>query len=53
MSKPRNKIKERLVYNYIHDQWNVLRSKIVSVDLSAMIDNATDVNEAWGESLGA
>ena len=52
MSKPRYKIKERVVYNYKHAQWDVLRSKIADADLCAMIDNATDVNEAWGDWLG-
>ena len=49
MSKPRNKIKERLVYNSKHAQWDVLRSKIADADVCEMIDNATAVNEAWGE----
>ena len=52
MSKPRNKVKERLAYVCMHAQWDVLRSKIADADLCAMIDNATDVNEAWGEWLG-
>ena len=51
MPKPRNKIKERLVYNYKHAQWDVLRSKIADADLCAVIGNTTDVNEAWGECL--
>ena len=49
MPKPLNKIKERLVYNYKHSQWDVLRSKIANADLCAMIGNTTDVNEAWDE----
>ena len=52
MSKSRNKIKERLVYNYKHAQWDVLRSKIADADLCAVIGNTTDVNEAWGVWLG-
>ena len=52
VSKPRNKIKERLVYNYKHGQWDVLRSKIAAADLCAVIGNTTDVNEAWGGWLG-
>ena len=47
-SKPQNKIKEQLVHNYKHAQWDVLRNNIADADLCAMIDNATDRNEAWG-----
>ena len=52
MSKPRNKIKERLVYNNKHAQLDVLRSKIADAGLCAVIGNTTDINEAWGEWLG-
>ena len=52
MPKPLNKIKERLVYNYKHSQWDVLRSKIAVADLCEMIGDTTDVNEAWDEWLG-
>ena len=52
MSKPRDKIKERFVYNYKQAQWDVLRSKIEDADLCAVICNTTNVNEAWGKWLG-
>ena len=52
MAKPRNKIKDWLVYNYKHGQWDVLRSKIADADLCAVIDNTNDVNEAWRVWLG-